>query len=113
MLPFHVPLGVILIAIVLSSLCNPSVNGPMIAAITKRTPKALLPKVMTAVLTLSMVAGPLGVLAGGWLLQHEGIARTFGFLAVGETAVAVAFAVLILRFRRDQPLQTASPLAAG
>ena len=55
-LPFHVPLAFILFAIVLSALCNPSVNGPMIAAITKRTPKALLPKVMTAVLTLAMVA---------------------------------------------------------
>ncbi len=41
-LPFRFPLAFILAAIVLSALCNPSVNGPMIAAITARTPKALL-----------------------------------------------------------------------
>ena len=101
-LPFHVALGYILFAIVLSSLCNPSVNGPMIGAITKRTPKDLLPKVMTAVITLATIAGPLGMISGGWLLQHQGVGRTFAIIAGGETAVACAFAWLILRFRRAQ-----------
>lgn len=110
-LPFRVPLAFILLAIVLSSLCNPSVNGPMIAAITKRTPKELLPKVMTAVITVATIAGPLGLLAGGWLLQHEGVGRTFAVIAGGETAVAVAFSWLILRFRRTQPSQAGEPLA--
>jgi Arabinose efflux permease len=110
-LPFRVPLGFILVAIVFSSLCNPSVNGPMIAAITARTPKELLPKVMTAVITVATIAGPLGLLVGGWLLQHEGVGRTFAVLAAGETAVALAFSWLILRFRRAQPLQAGEPLA--
>ncbi len=48
---------------------------------------------MSAVMTLALVAGPVGLLAGGWLLQHEGVGRTFGILAVGQTTVAVAFSV--------------------
>lgn len=101
-LPFHVPLALILAAIVLSALCNPSVNGPMIGAITARTPKPLLPKVMTAVLTVATIAGPLGLLTGGWLLQHEGLATTFAVIAGGETAVSVVFVALIARYRRSQ-----------
>jgi hypothetical protein len=51
------------------------------------------------------------VLAGGWLLDHEGVPTTFAVLASGETAVAIVFSWLILRFRRDQPTQSGEPLA--
>jgi len=107
----HVPLAPILAALALTAVCQPLLNAPMIGVITTRTPPALLPKVMTAVITLATIAGPLGLLAAGALLEHQGLMTTFAIIAGGVTSVSVLFVVLLGRFRRRE-LQSATAAAA-
>jgi len=106
----HVPLAAILAAIAFTAMCGPLINAPMFGLITTRTPQALLPKVMTAIITLATVAGPLGLILAGFLLQHEGLTVTFTVIAAGVTCVCLVFAALLTRFRRRE-LQT--PAAAA
>jgi drug/metabolite transporter (DMT)-like permease len=65
---------------------------------------------MTALITLATIAGPLGLLAAGALLEHAGLMTTFAIVAGGVTGVSVLFVVLLARFRRRE-LQNA-PAAA-
>jgi MFS family permease len=102
-LALDAPLGLIVAAIGVSSLCNPLVNAPFFGILTKRTPAALLPKVMTAVVTVATIAGPMGLLVAGPLIEHAGLNVTFALIAAGETAVSLLFIALISRFRRSQP----------
>jgi drug/metabolite transporter (DMT)-like permease len=80
-------------------------NAPMFGVITARTPPALLPKLMTALITLATVAGPLGLLAAGVLLEHAGLMTTFAIVAGGVTSVSVLFVVLLARFRRREQVE--------
>jgi predicted MFS family arabinose efflux permease len=98
----HVPLAPILAALAFSAVCQPLINAPMFGLITTRTPAALLPKVMTAIITLATVAGPLGLLAAGALLEHHGLRVTFTVIAGGVTGVALLFVGLLARFRRRE-----------
>jgi predicted MFS family arabinose efflux permease len=98
----HVPLAPILVALAFTALCGPLINAPMFGLITTRTPEALLPKVMTAIVTLATIAGPLGVVAAGVLLEHEGVSATFAVVAGGVTAGCLAFVALLTRFRRRE-----------
>ena len=102
-----VSLAAILVAIALTAVCQPLMNSPMFGVITARTPPALLPKLMTALITLATIAGPLGLLAAGVLLEHEGLTTTFAIVAGGVTAVGVLFVVLLARFRRRELLSAA------
>jgi MFS family permease len=103
-----VPLAAILAAIALTAMCGPLINGPMFGVITTRTPPGLLPKVMTAIITLATVAGPLGLVLAGFLLQHEGLTVTFTIIAAGVTAVCLLYVALLTRFRRREA-GTAAP----
>jgi MFS family permease len=107
----HVPLGPILAAIAVTASCSSMINAPMFGLITTRTPEALLPKVMTAIITLATLAGPLGLVFAGFLLQHAGLTVTFTVVAVGVTCVCLVFVALLGRFRRREGGQAAA--AAG
>ena len=89
-------LGVIL-ALVASSLFGPLINAPLIGVITMRTPEALRPKVMTAVITAAMLASPLGLLIAGPLLEWLGPQPVFLLVAIGETLTVVPFALFAFR----------------
>jgi predicted MFS family arabinose efflux permease len=102
----HVPLAPILAALGVTALCGTMINAPMFGLITTRTPPALLPKVITAIITLATVAGPLGLLLAGFLLQHAGLMTTFAIIATGVTSVCLLFVALLARFRRRE-LRTA------
>jgi MFS family permease len=104
-LVFQPPLGLTLIALGLSAFANPFVNAPFFGILTTRTPEALRAKVMTAVITLATIAGPIGLLVAGPLIEHEGLPSTFGIVAAGETAVSLLFIALLARFRRSQVVQ--------
>jgi MFS family permease len=78
-------------------LCAPLVNAPMLAVLTVRTPEALRPKVMTAVMTISGIAGPLGFLAAGEGLQYVSLTLVFLVVAAGFTTGAVAFSTAVTR----------------
>jgi dipeptide/tripeptide permease len=84
----------------------------MFGLITTRTPEALLPKVMTAIVTLATIAGPLGVVAAGLLLEHGGVSATFAVVAGGVTAGCLVFVALLTRFRRRE-LENAEAVATS
>jgi MFS family permease len=75
----------------------PLVNAPVLSILTVRTPPALRPKVMTAVMTVSSLIGPLGFLAVGQALQHVGIRVVALAIAAGFTAGSVAFSAAVRR----------------
>jgi MFS family permease len=88
-------------ALFVSAVFGPLVNAPLLGVITMRTPEALRPKVMTAVITFAMLAGPLGLLVAGPLLQQLGPRPVFAIVAAGELVAALVFAAFALR--RHEP----------
>ena len=97
------PAGVVL-ALFASSIFSPLVNAPLIAVITMRTPEALRAKVMTAVITTAMLAGPLGMLIAGPLLQAWGPHQVFLLVATGQLLATIPFA--LVAFRQPQVAAT-------
>ena len=92
-------------------MCHPLINAPMFGVITTRTPPALLPKVMTAIITLATVAGPLGLLVAGLRCSST---RAYGDVRDHRRrrdGVWLLFIVLITRFRRREAGEAAT--AAG
>jgi hypothetical protein len=76
LLPLPVPLLVVVGALALSAVFGPLVNAPLISMITMRCPEALRPKVMTAILTVALLAGPAGLLAAGLCWSRGGRGRS-------------------------------------
>jgi MFS family permease len=96
-LSISMPWWLVIVVLAAFGLCAPLVNAPMIAVLTVRTPEALRPKVMTAVMTLSGVVGPLGFLAAGQSLQYVSLTLAFLVAAAGFTIGAVAFSTAVTR----------------
>jgi MFS family permease len=71
--------------------------APMMAMITTRAPDELRPKVMTAMITLITVTGPLAVLAVGRLLEAVDVRSILLALAIGRIAMAVVFVLVVRR----------------
>jgi hypothetical protein len=72
-------------------------TAPLMAILTTRAPAELRPKVMTAVITLITISGPVTVLALGWLLESFDVRTILLALAIGRVVMAVAFAVIVPR----------------
>jgi MFS family permease len=89
-----------------SSFFGPLVNAPLIGVITTRTSETLRPKVMTAVLTLALLAGPAALLIAGPLLESWGAQNVFLLVAAGELIGSLPFAFVALR-RREAAAQPA------
>jgi MFS family permease len=102
-LPFQPPLAVIFPALFVATLFTPLVNGPVIGVLTKRSPAALRPKVMTAVITLSTLAAPGGFLAAGQVIERWGVVPVFAVVAAGISVLALSFSFLVLTHRGDEP----------
>jgi MFS family permease len=98
LLGFELPLWATMAALFASTISQPLVNAPVIGVMTTRTPEALRPKVMTAVLTIAMLAGPIGLVAAGPLLEAFGTSAVFVIIAAGMTVFALYFASVALRF---------------
>ena len=107
-LTLELPVPGVMVALALSSLFGPLVNAPLIGVITMRTPEALRAKVMTAVLTAAMLAGPLGLLVAGPLLQTWGPRPVFLLVAAGQLLATVPFAAVAFRTESVQPVPRAS-----
>jgi hypothetical protein len=91
------PWPVVLLVLAGFGFCAPLVNAPLIGILTVRPPEALRPKVITAVMTISALIGPLGFVAVGLALQHVGMPVVFLAIAAGFTVGAVAFAAALRR----------------
>lgn len=98
-LPLLPPWPVVAAALFAASLFVPLVNGPIIAVLTARTPESLRAKVLTALMTASALAAPLGFVAAGQVLEHWGVVPLFAAVALGITGMALVFAAIVLRYR--------------
>ena len=96
-LPFLPPWPVALGALFLATLFTPLVNGPTLGVLTSRTPAELRPKVMTAAISASTIAAPLGFLAAGQVLEHWGVVPLFTAVVLGITWMAIVFAAFTWR----------------
>ena len=80
----------------------PLVNAPIIGVLTVRTPAALRPKVMTSVMTVATLAGPIGFVAAAEALRYVSLTAVFVAIAAGLTVGGLVFAAVLLR-NRDAP----------
>jgi predicted MFS family arabinose efflux permease len=101
LLPFLPPLPVVIASLLLATVFTPLINGPTIAVLTARTPVALRAKVMTAVISVSTLAGPLGFLVAGQVLERWGVVPLFTAVAAGITWLAIVFAAIVFRHREE------------
>ena len=99
-LAFELPVPAVMVALAASSFFGPLVNAPLIGVITMRTPEALRAKVMTAVLTIAMLAGPVGLLLAGPLLEAWGPRPVFLLVAAGQLLATIPFALVAFRVER-------------
>jgi MFS family permease len=112
LLGLDLPLWATMAALFVSTIPQPLVNAPVIGLMTTRTPEALRPKMMTAVLTVAMLAGPVGLALAGPLLEELGTRPVFGIIAAGMTIFALYFASVALRYG-PQTRAESTPVAAA
>lgn len=94
--------GAVMLVLFAGSIFGPLVNAPLIGVLTMRTPEALRPKVMTGVLTMALLAGPIGLVVVGPLLQSWGPRPVLLFVAAGQFLASLPFA--FVAFRRQEPV---------
>jgi MFS family permease len=75
----------------------PLTNAPIVGILTVRTPVALRPKVMSAVMAIATLAGPLGFVVAGQLIERMAVTTLFLLVAAGLTATGLLFAGILLR----------------
>ena len=97
LLALELPAWGVAVVLFASSFFGPLVNAPLIGVITTRTPDELRAKVMTAVITTALLAGPLGMLLAGQLLEAWGPHEVFLLVAAGQLAATVPFAAVAFR----------------
>ena len=110
LLGFDLPATGVMAVLFVSSIFGPLINAPLIGVLTTRTPEALRPKVMTAVVTFALLAGPAALVVVGPLLAAIGARGVFVVVAAGESVAVALFAVVALRRRDDAPEPATSPL---
>jgi MFS family permease len=111
-LPFLPPWPVVFLALFTATLFTPLVNGPLIATLTARTPEALRPKVITAVISINTLAAPLGFLAAGQVLERWGVVPLFTAVVLGISWMAIVFAAIAWRHDDRGPAAVAAEPAA-
>jgi MFS family permease len=111
LLPLSLPWAGAMVALASFAFFTPIVNAPMLGVLSVRTPTALRPKVMAAVVTAATLAGPLGLFGAAQALRVVSVDTLFVGVAALLTALGIAFAVVILR-NRGQTSGAAEPVAA-
>ena len=104
------PVAVLVLALAIFGAATPLINAPVLGALTMRTPEALRPKVMAAVITMATLASPLGAAAAGPLIGAIGTRAVLGLVAGAMTLSALAFAGVVLARQREL---TPAPSAEG
>jgi MFS family permease len=107
------PWGAALVVVGAFAFFSPLVNAPIIGILTVRTPAALRPKVMSAVMTVALLAGPLGFLIAGQAVSRVSIYTLFLIIAAALTVGSVAFAFVLLRNRAAPDLVAMPDVAHG
>ena len=112
LLALDLPWPAVLVVLAGFGFCAPLVNAPVLGILTVRPPEALRPKVITAVMTISVLIGPLGFIAVGVALQYVGMPVVFLAIAAGFSIGALAFAAALRRGEQEGEAIPASDLAA-
>jgi MFS family permease len=102
LLGLPLPAGAVVAVLFTSAIFGPLVNAPLIGVLTMRTPEALRPKVMTGVLTMALLAGPIGLVIVGPLLASWGPRPVLLFVALGQFLATLPFAFFALRRGREE-----------
>jgi MFS family permease len=102
LLGLDLPVPGVMAALALSSFFGPLVNAPLITVITTRTPEALRAKVTTAVITTALLAGPVGYVVAGPLIEAWGPRPVFLLVAAGQLLATLPF--LAVAFRSGEPV---------
>jgi MFS family permease len=110
LLAMPLPWGAAMIVLACFGFFTPLVNAPILGVLTVRTPPALRPKVMTSVMTVATLAGPLGFIAAGEALRYVSLTALFVAIAAGLTVGGLVFAAVLLR-NRDAPPASAPATA--
>ena len=113
LLGIAMPWGAALVVVGAFAFFSPLVNAPIIGILTVRTPAALRPKVMSAVMTVALLAGPLGFLLTGQAVSRLSIYTLFLIIAAALTVGSVAFALVLLRSRAAPDLVAMPDVAHG
>jgi MFS family permease len=113
LLAVAMPWGAALVVVGVFSFFSPLVNAPIIGILTVRTPAALRPKVMSAVMTVALLAGPLGSVSAGQAISRLSIYTLFLIIAAALTVGSVAFALVLLRNRAAPDLVAMPDVAHG
>jgi MFS family permease len=111
LLALDLPVWGVVLVLFASSFFGPLVNAPLIGVITMRSPVELRAKVMTAVITSALLAGPIGMLVAGQLLEAWGPHQVFLLVAAGQLAATLPF--LAVAFRSPAGPGPAQPAHAG
>jgi MFS family permease len=113
LLGITMPWGAAAVVIGTFAFFTPLVNAPIFGILTVRTPAALRPKVMTAVMTVATMAGPLGFFGAGEALRVVSVQTLFLVVAAALTVGALAFATVLLRGRTPAGLVPVADVAHG
>jgi predicted MFS family arabinose efflux permease len=101
LLALDLPWPAVIVVLAAFGFCTPLVNAPVLGIVTVRPPEALRPKVITAVMTIAVIIGPLGFLAVGQALQYVGMSVVFLAIAAGFTVGALAFVAALRRGEQE------------
>lgn len=94
---YDVPAAVAVAALVASGLGNGLINPSLHAIITLRIPVALRPSVMSGLMSLHMIAMPIGILGAGPLLDAFGVGPVFATCAAVQTLVMAGVTIAAAR----------------
>lgn len=97
LLGVSMPWGAAMVVVALFAFFSPLVNAPIFGILTVRTPSPLRPKVMTAVMTVATMAGPIGFFGAGEVLRWISVQTLFVVVATAMTVGALALASALLR----------------
>jgi hypothetical protein len=96
LVPPHVPLAVMILALAIVGFANPLANAPFFGILSSRVPRALQAKVLQVIITANQVAGPLGFVLSGVLFASIGLHGAYLLAAVLATVAALNFVQAIL-----------------
>ncbi len=102
LLGLDLPAPAVMAVLFVASVFGPIINAPLIATVMTRSPEALRAKVMSAVITCALVAGPIGLLVVGPLLEDLGARSVLFLVAVGQLVATLPF--VWMAFHRGRAL---------
>jgi hypothetical protein len=103
LLGLTLPAAAVVAVLFASAAFGPIVNAPLLSVIITRSPEALRPKVMSALLTFALLAGPVGLLLVGPLLAQYGAREVLFAIGTGQLLASLPYVWFAFRWRDPLP----------